>query len=186
MSRTSLWAQFDAMIVHPGKLPSDCIHEEAVMTEEELIQISAEYKRTNSPGLCRAFIFATGGSVRGVYLAPQIGSPCDHLAVERLFPNGAISIKLLEVPGTSLKLINDWRVLVSSGKVPAPANVSVQSYFNVHWEGNIVLACYHRSAPHWPRMNHAPLALSPFIVLLLKSFLQIYVALDKAIENGEP
>lgn len=97
-----------------------------------------------------------------------MGSPCDDLEVGHLFPSGALSIKILELPGKGLKLPNDWRIFVSSGRGSEPLNQAVKMRFNREWHGNIVLALYSCAGQRRRKLNNVPLAQAPFVNLLLK------------------
>lgn len=105
-----------------------------------------------------------------VNLSPETSDPGDILRVDDLFPNGAISIKLLEIPGKGEKLTYDHRVIVSNGKGDPPLNLAVKRAFNVEWMGNIVIVPYSIAGQRRKKMNSVPWghASFQFLTLLLK------------------
>lgn len=120
--------------------------------------------------MCRGLLFATGGSVDLVNLSPDPNDPCDKLQVKALFPNGAVSIKLLELPVTREKLIYDHRIIISSGRGPTPLNNSIEQALGIQWRGNIVIVPYSISGKQRRKMNSVPWghASFQFLTLVLK------------------
>jgi len=89
-------------------------------------------------------IFTTGGQLIQLSLKKLYGSPDDSPDVLPLFPNGAVSARVTCIPGTSFRLLNDWRIMVSSGLALAPINKAVSTLYGRRWAGNIVILKYRR------------------------------------------
>lgn len=54
MSKSSLWAQYDAMILHSGKWPAEQIHVEGVTDEEQVVTLSKTNEEV-SVAICSLF-----------------------------------------------------------------------------------------------------------------------------------
>ena len=86
-------------------------------------------------------VFSIRGTIEYMYLSP-IGATSDILDVASLFPNGALSVRVTSIPGTSFKLQNDYRIIVSKTTTHSPVNASLQKIFSVDWPGNLVVTKY--------------------------------------------
>lgn len=64
--------------------------------------------------------------------------------MNRVFPNGALSLRINTFPGTNHRLENHFRIFVSKYKEPAPANSCIKHKFGLLWAGNVVVAKYAR------------------------------------------
>ena len=112
-------------------------------------------------------MFSTGGDVEFAYIAPMTGDPPDHVVVADLFPSGAISARITCFPGTDVKLLNEWRVIVSNNVAPSPSNKATRKYCGREWTGNIVLVKYSRSNRR--KLNNVPCTEVEFAHLLLSA-----------------
>ena len=116
---------------------------------------------------CKSLVFSTGGDVEFVYVAPNVGDPPDRVVVSSLFPCGAISARLTCFPGTDVKLLNEWRVIVSNNVASSPFNKAVMKYCGREWTGNIALIKYSRS--NRQKLNNVPCTEFEFAHLLLSA-----------------
>ena len=66
----------------------------------------------------------------------------EKLAISDIFPNGAISYRIPNMPYTRRKGYCDWRLYISADKAPSPINLAVDSHFGQEWFGNILLMKY--------------------------------------------
>jgi len=116
-------------------------------------------------------VFSASGSVEFVWLAPEAKKPADRLVVHDLFPNGALSARLTAFPGTEVRLLNDWRVIVSNGSVASPVNHAIMRYFGKVWHGNVALVKYSRGARM--KLNNVPCNEVEYAHLLLASYVSL-------------
>ncbi|KAJ7040614.1 hypothetical protein C8F04DRAFT_923479, partial [Mycena alexandri] len=65
-----------------------------------------------------------------------------------LFPNGCMSLRIPNVPGTNIPLPSGWRIYVESGRYPAPPNEAVMTRFNKRWNGNILMVKHRRNSDY--------------------------------------
>ncbi|KAH6904024.1 hypothetical protein BKA70DRAFT_1110167, partial [Coprinopsis sp. MPI-PUGE-AT-0042] len=75
----------------------------------------------------------------------------EELDLTSLFPNGSVSFRLSELPGTGLPLFNDLRVHIDNHRGPVPMNLSVYRMFGIPWNGNIVVFRYKSPTKRRPR-----------------------------------
>lgn len=115
--------------------------------------------------LSDCIVFCTGGDIASVALEADPGHAFDDLQVDMLFPKGACSLRLIELPGTNLRLPNDWRIFLSRCQAEAPLNQAVQTRYGRKWSGNIVFALYSADGRG---LSHITQDDVPFLVAILK------------------
>ena len=99
-------------------------------------------------------------------MAPDIESNPDQLDVSHVFPNGAMSVRIANFPGTICKLSHDWRIFVSSNSTHSPTNIALQRVFGVEWQGNLVVMKYGKGNRR--KMNNVPPSDKEFVAVLLQ------------------
>ncbi|KDR81281.1 hypothetical protein GALMADRAFT_136300 [Galerina marginata CBS 339.88] len=124
---------------HPASFSNYIVKEEVTSTNDT--RLFSQAALTSSAVRRQCLIFSTGGSMDYIYFAPINNDP-HMLDVSRVFPNGAVSVRIACFPGTSLKLDSDWRIIVSKGLPNAPLNLALKSLFNKDWYGNLVITKY--------------------------------------------
>jgi hypothetical protein len=66
-------------------------------------------------------VFSTTGWHVDVSLRPEANCVClEQVDVSHIFPNGAVSIRVICIPGTSVRLRYDLRIIISSDVFVAP------------------------------------------------------------------
>lgn len=90
----------------------------------------------------RCMVFATGGTVEFIHLAPHPNSSTDVFDVSSIFPNSASSARVTCIPGTPLKLNTDYRIIVSRFIECSLHNTAVDKLFSIQWARNVVVAKY--------------------------------------------
>jgi hypothetical protein len=66
----------------------------------------------------------------------------ESLDLTSLFPNGSISFRLSELPGTAIPLYSDVRIYVDNHFKAAPMNLSIFRMYGIPWHGNIAVFHY--------------------------------------------
>jgi len=94
-----------------------------------------------------AFILATGGAHTQVLLKPVSTTTNEKLLLTDIFPNGAVSLRVMNMPFTLTKCSTDWRLYISSDKAPAPRNMAIWTLFGREWFGNILVMKYCANDP---------------------------------------
>ncbi|KAH9475411.1 hypothetical protein JR316_0001691 [Psilocybe cubensis] len=129
------------IIDHSVDLKPDITHHEDLFTR-------ARAHEMNAPRRVLCIVFATGGSIELMSIAPFNDRTSDVFDVGRLFPNGAISSRVTCIPGTAFRLGNHLRIIVSKNDRSGPVNKSVEKIYNIQWHGNIVVAQYDVNGIH--------------------------------------
>jgi len=129
------------------------------------ISLTTPVNQRQLPRRCKCTIFSTGGYVGNIWLAPNIDSNLDQPNVSCVFPNGAMSARITNFPGTICKLSHDWRAIVSSNANWSPPNLALRNLFGIEWHGNVIMMKYGKG--NRQKMNNVPPAEKEFVFILL-------------------
>ncbi|KAH6893774.1 hypothetical protein BKA70DRAFT_1118899 [Coprinopsis sp. MPI-PUGE-AT-0042] len=69
-------------------------------------------------------------------------SPCEYLHLDDVFPYGALSLRVVSLPGTRIPLPHHYRIYFSNFSNAAPLNECLFSMFGIPWPGNVVIVRY--------------------------------------------
>ncbi|KAH6918563.1 hypothetical protein BKA70DRAFT_1214455 [Coprinopsis sp. MPI-PUGE-AT-0042] len=146
--------QHNVIVTRPPSL-------ESVLTFDDLNSMQSAFKRRFDDSIPqqihRGFLYATGiVGARHVNLPIRNGATLiEDLEVGYFFPQGAFSIRLVNIPGTNFPLPHHFRIYVSQRTCPAPVNECILDMHGVAWAGNILIFRYnkHEGPRKYPWMD---------------------------------